>query len=192
MVDQAQMRIGLYGGSFDPPTLAHKQVLNRALEYCDILHVAVTQNNYFKKDQTDFGHRWEMTKVMIGDDISNDRIVLEVGDEYTMTTAHRILRKYEEMNEEVDKLLLIFGADIIEQIPRWRGYETLTSSPMYDLLFLGRYGDISSTVIRGYIHRQSPECFDDTSKLEEWADPKVIGYIRMAGLYRDYHNGGKR
>jgi pantetheine-phosphate adenylyltransferase len=37
--------IGLYPGSFDPLTLGHENIINRALKICDKLVVAVSQDN---------------------------------------------------------------------------------------------------------------------------------------------------
>ena len=37
--------IGLYPGSFDPITLGHEDIINRALKICDKLVVAVSQDN---------------------------------------------------------------------------------------------------------------------------------------------------
>ena len=37
--------IGLYPGSFDPITLGHEDIINRAVKICDILVVAVSQDN---------------------------------------------------------------------------------------------------------------------------------------------------
>ena len=41
--------IGLYPGSFDPITLGHEDIINRAVKICDKLVVAVSQDNQ-KKD----------------------------------------------------------------------------------------------------------------------------------------------
>ena len=37
--------IGLYPGSFDPITLGHEDIINRAVKICDKLVVAVSQDN---------------------------------------------------------------------------------------------------------------------------------------------------
>tara|TARA_Y100000022_G_scaffold71167_1_gene61239 strand:+ start:3349 stop:3819 length:471 start_codon:yes stop_codon:yes gene_type:complete len=37
--------IGLYPGSFDPITLGHEDIINRAIKMCDKLVVAVSQDN---------------------------------------------------------------------------------------------------------------------------------------------------
>lgn len=42
--------IGLYPGSFDPITLGHEDIINRAVKICDKLVVAVSQDN----QKTDF------------------------------------------------------------------------------------------------------------------------------------------
>lgn len=38
------MRIGVYPGSFDPPTLAHLDIIERASKLVDELHVVIAQN----------------------------------------------------------------------------------------------------------------------------------------------------
>ena len=42
--------IGLYPGSFDPITLGHEDIINRAVKICDKLVVAISQDN----QKTDF------------------------------------------------------------------------------------------------------------------------------------------
>ena len=37
--------IGLYPGSFDPITLGHEDIINRAVKICDKLVIAVAQDN---------------------------------------------------------------------------------------------------------------------------------------------------
>ena len=35
---------GVYPGSFDPFTLGHKDIVERALKFCDTLYIAVSDN----------------------------------------------------------------------------------------------------------------------------------------------------
>ncbi|MBM3207969.1 MAG: adenylyltransferase/cytidyltransferase family protein [Chlamydiae bacterium] len=47
------MKIGLFCGSFDPPTLGHLDIIKRASKICDKLYVAIATNSS-KKGQPIF------------------------------------------------------------------------------------------------------------------------------------------
>lgn len=47
------MKLGLFCGSFDPPTLGHIDIINRALKICDKLIIGVATNSS-KKSQAMF------------------------------------------------------------------------------------------------------------------------------------------
>ena len=53
--------IGLYPGSFDPITLGHEDIINRAVKICDKLVVAVSQDNQ-KKDLLSSEQRIKLIK----------------------------------------------------------------------------------------------------------------------------------
>lgn len=64
---------GVYPGSFDPFTLGHKDIVERALKFCDTLYIAVSDNinkkHLFSKEE-----RVEMIRQTFK---GNDKIIVE-------------------------------------------------------------------------------------------------------------------
>ena len=61
------MKIGILGGTFDPPHNAHLEIAKRAIKQFDLDKVIFipSGNPWQKKDATPFIHRYEMTKILI-------------------------------------------------------------------------------------------------------------------------------
>ncbi len=53
------MRIAIYPGSFDPPTLAHQEILRQAEDVFDRVHVVIARNDS-KKGMFSYGERVDM------------------------------------------------------------------------------------------------------------------------------------
>lgn len=45
------MKIGIFGGTFDPFTVAHTAIVQKALEKLDMVYVVPTTVNYYRKDK---------------------------------------------------------------------------------------------------------------------------------------------
>jgi len=58
------MNIGIYPGSFDPITVGHVDIIEKALEVCDEVHVVVA-NNVDKKHMFSFQERSEIVQEAI-------------------------------------------------------------------------------------------------------------------------------
>ena len=58
------MKIGILGGTFDPPHNAHLEIAKRSIKQFDLDKVIFipSGNPWQKKDATPFIHRYEMTK----------------------------------------------------------------------------------------------------------------------------------
>ena len=66
------MNIGVLGGTFDPPHDAHLRIAERSIDQFTLDKVIFipSGNPWQKKEATPYRHRYEMTKILIGD--SND------------------------------------------------------------------------------------------------------------------------
>jgi nicotinate-nucleotide adenylyltransferase len=113
------MKIGIYGGSFDPPHLGHLNVVLHALNSCDLDKVWVIPCfQQTGKNLTDFWDRYTMCRRMF-DDLPNVH-VLDVeerlgGESLTVRTI-----KYLK-NLQDDEMFLIVGQDTADRIPQWEG-----------------------------------------------------------------------
>ena len=183
------MRIGVFGGSFNPPHLMHLNIAKDLLrlKYLDKVIFVPTGNKYSKDDLIDIKYRIEMLKIMIisyddmivSDYENQDRVV------YTYETLDYFKKKY--LGSEI---YFILGADNLKQISNWKNSEYILSN--YKLLVINRgddkieikdnvvvtdilNNDISSTFIRNNI--------DNDDIIKKYLDKNVLGYIRKEKLY---------
>lgn len=183
------MRIGVFGGSFNPPHLMHLNIAKDLLrlKYLDKVIFVPTGNKYSKDDLIDIKYRLEMLKIMIisyddmivSDYENQDRVV------YTYETLDYFKKKY--LGSEI---YFILGADNLKQISNWKNSEYILSN--YKLLVINRgndkivvsdnivvtdilNNDINSTFIRNNI--------DNDDIIKKYLDKNVLEYIRKEKLY---------
>lgn len=121
-------RIGLFGGTFNPPHLGHVAVLRAAarLGRFDLLEVTVAGDPYLKRLQGDLMPapvRLAMARAAF-DDLDlvevSDRELRREGPTYTIDTVRELL----EIADEVD---LLIGADLVDQLPTWHEADALAA-----------------------------------------------------------------
>ena len=117
------MKIGILGGTFDPPHQAHLEIANRSIKQFTLDKVIFipSGNPWQKKDATSYRHRYEMTKILIENsnhfeisDIENS----EQNPSYTYETLNKL-------NHPKEKLYFILGSDAAINIKTWKNYELL-------------------------------------------------------------------
>lgn len=194
------MKIGVFGGCFNPPHRAHKNIAQKLLEkgYVDIVIFVPTGDEYRKPGLAKFRHRVAMLEQMLADE---NRIELcTVGNtpmgQYTYQVLDYLQEKYESA-----ELYFVCGTDNLNEIETWRRYKYVLSN--YRLLVIRR-GEVdvksilkkyknfenritlcnidseplSSTMIREYIA-------SDDKKVLELLDESVLKYIRENDLYKE-------
>lgn len=142
------MRIGLYGGTFDPIHLGHLIVIENAINQMDLDRVIIlpSSNPPHKKhkDKTKAGIRVEMVAEAIKD---NPKIILSTFEStdnvvrYTHDTLEYFTSKLP--NHEI---FYIMGEDSFVTIDTWRNYEKILD---YNIIVFARSGiDNNSTLIK--------------------------------------------
>jgi nicotinate-nucleotide adenylyltransferase len=117
----AARRIGMFGGAFDPPHLAHAALARAAVEQLglDELRVLPTGQAWHKaRALSDASHRLEMARLAFADvprAVVDARELQRTGPTYTIDTLR-------EMKEQWPGavLLLVIGADQAEALHGWR------------------------------------------------------------------------
>jgi nicotinate-nucleotide adenylyltransferase len=197
MAAERPRRLGLFGGTFDPPHDAHLALARAALEHLglDAVHWVVAGQPWQKaRAITPAVHREAMVRAAIDGEprFVLDRTELErAGPSYTLDTV-RALRAAHPGAE----WFLILGADQHAGLQSWHGWRELLSlvtlavanrpgaSPPIDpeVAKVAHRGvplpllDISATEIRARAARGLP--------LEGRVPPAVANYIDQHGLYR--------
>lgn len=153
------MRLAIFGGSFNPPHLAHQMAALGALEIgaVDEVWVVPTFQHAFGKELAPFTDRVQMCRLMaapLGPRVAVSTVEAEIGGESrTLRTLERVAGLLPEA-----ELRLLIGADILDETESWyRWSDVARRAPP---LVFGRAGyagsarcdlvlpDISSTEVR--------------------------------------------
>jgi nicotinate-nucleotide adenylyltransferase len=187
-------RVGVFGGTFDPPHNAHLALARAALDALSLDEVRwIPAGQPWQKTRaiTPAAHREAMVRLAIDGEprFVLDPIELERdGPSYTLDTV-RALRSRGE-------LFLVIGADQYARLPTWHGWQELLgrvtlavanrpgAAPPADAQLLRTPHralplpmlDISATDIRARIARGLP--------IDGLVPPPVARYIELHGLYR--------
>ncbi|MDI1247168.1 MAG: nicotinate (nicotinamide) nucleotide adenylyltransferase [Rhodoferax sp.] len=119
-------RIGVFGGAFDPPHLAHRALLETALHELrlDVLHVVPTGDAWHKPRQLlDAAHRLAMVRLAFQDVpriVVDSREIGRVGPSYTIDTLREIAAEVAGA-----ELFLIMGADQAAALTSWHEWQAI-------------------------------------------------------------------
>ncbi len=119
-------RIGIFGGAFDPPHLAHGALLKTAMDALalDCLYVVPTGQAWHKpRDLTAAAHRLAMTELAFAkwpNVVVDAQEMHRSGPSYTVDTLRAIADK-----EPAADLFLIMGADQAAALTTWRAWQEI-------------------------------------------------------------------
>tara|TARA_B100000902_G_scaffold381832_1_gene418810 strand:+ start:1808 stop:2419 length:612 start_codon:yes stop_codon:yes gene_type:complete len=201
------MKIGFFGGSFDPPHKGHKKIINKSLEIFDKVLIIPNSKSVDKKKMLieSSNHRFNMLNLMF--DYSNVEIVdYEIKSKlpnYTYYTLKFLMNKYKQ-----DNISMIIGQDQLLNLINWYNYKYIIQNvsivcfrrnfknlnfqkdiyKVAKINFIDFECDISSTDIRTQLsnrnqiksekYKFSPNKFFNYS-----LDSKVLKYINNENLY---------
>lgn len=194
------MRLGLFGGSFDPPHVGHvlvAQDAREALRLDRLLVIPAAQQPLKGSGQTAAAHRLAMTQAAFGgvDGLEVDAIEIDRGGlSFMVDTVEAVRRRNPDA-----QLHLLVGEDVVPTLPRWREPERLLA--MVQLVILTRDSgaggsgapeglianairlatrrvDVSSTEVRERVRAGK--------SLRGFVPESVATYIASTGLYREH------
>ena len=186
-------KIGILGGTFDPPHNAHLEIAERSIKQFDLDKVIFlpSGNPWQKKYSTSFNHRFEMTKILIEDSNFFEISDIEKSEDVPSYTVDTLTK----FNYKKDNLYFILGSDTAINIKTWNNYEKLSSLtsflialrrednisnlnedfPFNYKLIEGEKLDLSSTSLR---EKLKNNLFD-----EDDIPLKIISYIKSNNIY---------
>lgn len=119
-------RLGVFGGAFDPPHLAHRALAEVAMVQLqlDELRVLPTGQAWHKTRQlTPAHHRLAMAQLAFADLpglVLDDREIRRAGPSYTLDTLREL------QAEQADaELFLVMGKDQADALPTWRNWQEI-------------------------------------------------------------------
>ena len=123
-------RIGILGGSFDPPHAGHLMIAREAKERADLDTVLfIPAGEQWLKEGQDVApatHRLAMTHLLVGSTpafVVSDMEVGRPGPTYTVDT----LRELREDSLPDTEYLFILGEDSVADLPRWHNSQELVT-----------------------------------------------------------------
>lgn len=176
-------RIALFGGSFNPPHWAHRQVADflQGLPQFDEVWLLPTFDHPFEKGLAPFDDRVAMarlTVVGLGPRVSVCGIEgeLKKSPSYSIDTVLELKRRFPG-----NRFTLVVGSDCKKELGRWKEIDALKRKA--EFFFVPRPGveespfmNISSSEIR--------ELIRGGKKITKYLVPEVAKYIEANGLYR--------
>lgn len=193
------MKIGIFGGSFNPPHKMHKEIAIELIKkhYVDKVIFVPTGSKYkYKNNLLSDKVRLDMLKLMCRDVNNLEVSDYELKDDvvYTYLTLNYFKNKYKD-----DEIYFICGTDNLSYIDKWKRGEYILSNNKILVIkrntddintLLDKYKDykdniivtdikeneISSTKIREMIY--------NNKRVKNYLDNKVLDYIIRNKLYR--------
>lgn len=198
-------KYAFFGGSFNPPTIAHKTCAEKILQELklDKLFFVPVGDGYKKDGLINEKYRYEMLKLICKENQKLDvcDIELSTSINYKAIDVFRLIKnKYKD-----DEIYFIMGADNFENILSWKDCKELISNYRFILLnrnkinleklicqneILNKYRnnfycinnikeiEISSTFIRNKIK------IDEIELIKDMLDANVLQYIEKNELYK--------
>ncbi|MFC0522536.1 nicotinate-nucleotide adenylyltransferase [Pontibacillus salicampi] len=184
-------KIGLLGGTFDPPHLGHLLIAEEVYHALDLDGVwFIPSNNPPHKDASDTKteDRVEMTRIAVQDNEHFHLNTIEMersGTSYTVDTVKNLVDRHEDTS-----FYFIMGGDMVEYLPNWERIDQLNE--LVSFVGVQRYGyelsceypvvkveipmfDVSSTLIRERLQ---------SGETARYLLPETVEtYIKERGLY---------
>ena len=196
------MKIGIYGGSFNPPHIMHKSIVEELIkkEYVDKIIIVPTGVKYHYKNNL-LGNeiRYKLLEQMTKDkqNIKISTYEFQEKEVFTYETMAYYKDKYTN-----DELFFICGSDNLTDLKKWEQWEKVLEC--CKILVIPRNGqdvkeikkeyakyndriiiadietsNISSTIVRKAIKEK------DMTLLEKYVDKDVLDYIVKNHLYQN-------
>lgn len=198
------MKIGVFGGCFNPPHKSHKQLSELLLEngYVDEIIFVPTGDFYPKRDLTSFEDRVNMLKLMVRD---HDKMsVSELGTTKDCEFTYQLMDKLKDEYPEA-QLHFVCGTDNLRELNSWKRYEYILSN--YNVLVARRNGDDAEKIVNSYSPYDNSitvaevevgdlsstkvrmALLNEDETVKEFLDESVYEYIDKNNLYRRMDDG---
>ena len=166
-------KIGFFGGCFNPPTLAHFEIVQNALREFNLDKIVIVPmgDKYQKKDLIDFEHRFHMLQTMFENE-KKIEISRMQANQYKMSYAVDSFQEIDAAYPKDDRYF-IMGYDNFSQIETWKDGKKLVQNRKF-IVF--ERTNTSSTLVRQKVRANE--------SIEKLVLPEIAQYITKEGLYQ--------
>lgn len=202
------MKIGFFGGSFNPPTYAHLNIAKDALAQAklDKFFFVPVGNTYKKPELIDEKYRYKMLELMCNNEKNIFVENIEMNQTNNISTINAfdmIEEKYINTYENVE-IYYIMGADNFIKLPNWNDAEKLIQKQYiifkrdnlnlekfieenellkkyqknFKILELGENKDYRSSIIRNLVKEENYE------QAKKYTKAEVVEFIENEGIYK--------
>ena len=206
------LRLGIYGGTFNPPHLGHISAAKHAMLEAELDRLLVIPDRIAPHKELPEGspspeQRLEMVRLAVGDSLCMEVSDMELrrsGPSYTYQTVEALAEEYEDW-----ELFLLMGTDMFLSFRNWRFPERITKHVVLTVFSRGDKGERDAIVeekrrmeaqgVRVFMVSNPVKAISSTDIRRmlvlrcagEYLDPKVEDYIYEHGFYgtnRDLRN----
>ncbi len=149
------MRIGIFGGTFDPPHLGHKKYADEFIEKLGLDKLIIIPTaappHKLNAETADSGDRLNMARLTFkGDCVQvSDIEIARGGKSYTYETVADLASDYPD-----DELIFLLGSDMLLSFHLWKNPDIILR--YVKICAVTRSGDIETQHLREYINKYFP------------------------------------
>lgn len=181
----------VYGGAFNPPTIAHEEII-KLLHYQfnpNRLVLVPSSDDYSKHELVNYTHRFNMLKIMCNN-FSFPYEISKIEETNQFLGTINLLKHFEKEDSD---LWFVVGSDHLNILNTWIDYEELLKNysfiiitrPNYklNLYYLNKY-QTKYKILELDINVSSTEIRNDLKKLKDKLPNGVFSYIIKNKLYQ--------
>lgn len=189
-------RIGLFGGTFDPPHIGHLAVARAVREQLalDTVLLEVAHQPWQKAGKviTPSDIRFQMVSALVEGEPgmqADDREILRGGNTYTIDTVRQIKDEIPDV-----EIFLVIGEDSAHQFHTWRDHETLARLSTLVVVNRPDHDTATPSGVANMVRVVMPDVPVSSTKvraavaagenIEELTSTKVAQIVAMHNLYR--------
>lgn len=138
------LKIGLFGGSFNPAHSGHLHVATTSLQQLDLDQIwwMVSPQNPLKPEQPPYSERVASVHALnLPPRMSVNHMEREFGTNYTVETLRRAKIRWPQHN-----FVFLMGADNLRQLPKWKGWREIVET--VPIAVIARSGQKTSDALK--------------------------------------------
>jgi len=189
------MKIGIFGGSFNPPHNMHRDIALELIDnnYLDKVIFVPTGDSYVKNGLISFNDRYNMVKLMIRNiDLF---LISDIGNNLGYQYTYQVLDYFKDIYFN-DEIYFICGSDNLIEFDTWKKYQYILEN--YKLLVIRRNNDDIDNIMLKYYeyidrviitniesNMLSSSYIRDNidNNISKYLDSDVYEYVRKNNLY---------